>query len=238
MRAQLRRGLEFAAGALRRLAGRVHESPAERRLQPWLRVRGDETLRVEYDLAQSSVVFDVGGYQGQWASEIYARYRCRVHVFEPVPEFADRIRARFVRNPDIEVYAFGLSGTTGRATVSLALDRSSTLRSAGEMREIDVVGIGEFLARHPVPRIDLMKINIEGGEYDLLDAMLSAGLADRVHAFQIQFHDFVDRADERMADIQRRLSVTHRAAYQFPYVWEGWLRRDDRPVPSAEGLEQ
>jgi hypothetical protein len=82
-----------------------------------------------------------------------------------------------------------------------------------------------------------MKINIEGGEYDLLDAMLSAGLADRVEAFQIQFHDFVDRADERMADIQRRLSVTHRAAYQFPYVWESWLRRDDRPAPSAEGVE-
>lgn len=238
MKAQVRRSLELAAGALRRLAGRIYESPAERRLRPWQRARGDETLRVEYDLGQASVVFDVGGYQGQWASDIYARYRCRVHVFEPVPEFADRIRARFARNPDIEVHAFGLAGTSGRSFVSLALDRSSTLRSEGEMREIDVVGIGEFLAGHTVPRIDLMKINIEGGEYDLLDAMLSAGLADRVEAFQIQFHDFVDRADERMADIQRRLSLTHRAAYQFPYVWESWLRRDDGPVPSAEGLER
>jgi FkbM family methyltransferase len=238
MKAQVRRSLEFAAGALRRLAGRVYESPAERRLQPWLKVCGDETLRVEYDLGPASVVFDVGGYQGQWASDIYARYRCRIHVFEPVPEFADRIRARFARNPDIEVHAFGLAGTTGRTALSLALDRSSTLRSEGETREIEVVGIGEFLAGHAVPRIDLMKINIEGGEYDLLDAMLGTGLTDRVQAFQIQFHDFVDRADERMADIQRRLSVTHRAAYQFPYVWESWLRRDDGPARSAEGLEQ
>ena len=182
-------------------------------------------------------MLDVGGYQGQWASDIYARYRCRVHVFEPVPEFADRIRARFARNPDIEVHAFGLAGTTGRAAVALASDRSSTLRSDGEIREIDVVGVGEFLAGHPLPRIDLMKINIEGGEYDLLDAMLRDGLADRVRAFQIQFHDFVDRADERMADIQRRLSVTHRAAYQFPFVWESWLKRDDWPVTPPGGVE-
>jgi hypothetical protein len=40
---------------------------------------------LEYDLNADSVCIDIGGYEGQWASDIFGRYGCTIHVFEPVP---------------------------------------------------------------------------------------------------------------------------------------------------------
>ena len=34
--------------------------------------------RLVSDLDESSLVFDVGGFEGQWASDIFGRFACRV----------------------------------------------------------------------------------------------------------------------------------------------------------------
>src|SRR5438477_4586077 len=50
---------------------------SEKRVIAWREINGDRTLRLSYDLSENDVVFDVGGYEGQWASDIYAMYGCR-----------------------------------------------------------------------------------------------------------------------------------------------------------------
>ncbi len=50
------------------------------------------------------MVLDLGGYEGQWASDLYARRRCRIDVFEPVARFAAAIAERFRHNSDIRVH--------------------------------------------------------------------------------------------------------------------------------------
>ena len=71
-------------------------------------------------------------------------------------------------------------------------------------------------------QIDLMKINIEGGEYELLEEILSSGWVHNIKNLQIQFHDFFPEAKGRMEAIQEKLSFTHELTYQYPFVWENW----------------
>src|SRR5438309_2140987 len=77
----------------------------------WLAARGDQTLRLDYDLSPNSVVLDVGGFEGQWASDIFGMYLCNVHVFEPVREHFESISRRFQRNKSIHIYPFGLGAS-------------------------------------------------------------------------------------------------------------------------------
>lgn len=44
----------------------------------WATDKGDSTHRLNYDLDENSIVFDVGGYLGKWAELIYAKYGCWV----------------------------------------------------------------------------------------------------------------------------------------------------------------
>ncbi|HKN46969.1 MAG TPA: FkbM family methyltransferase [Candidatus Polarisedimenticolia bacterium] len=222
MRRLLSRLASRAGAACFRLARAAYRSPAERRVEPWIRDRGDRTLRLDYDLDESSLVFDLGGYEGQWASDIFGRYACAIRIFEPVPEFADRIAERFRKNRKITVHRFGLGAVSGPAVLALAGDASSLYGSAGERRTIRLVKASDFFRDNGMSAVDLIKINIEGGEYDLLEHLIDAGLAGSLRDIQVQFHDFVPDAARRMARLEERLRLTHVPTYRYPFVWENW----------------
>ena len=75
--------------------------------------------------------------------------------------------------------------------------------------------------------VALMKINIEGGEYDLLDRMIETGLVESIDNLQVQFHNFTVDAKRRMERIQEALQRTHTLNYQYRFVWENWVRKGD-----------
>jgi|SRR5579859_906269 len=210
---------------LARAGSRLNQHPPSlqrERVIPWFRDQGDKTLRVEYDLNENSVVFDLGGYEGQWSSDIFARYCCSIHIFEPAEDFALRIRSRFSRNRAIVVHSFGLSNETTRTQIYLNKDATSIFKATSEPEDILLVKASDFLAESKIVSIDLMKINIEGGEYDLLDHLIDTGLVTNIGNIQVQFHDFVTDAERRMTVIQAKLKQTHRLTYQYPFVWENW----------------
>lgn len=211
------------------LAKRLSEaslSERDKQARAWIAAGHDRTLRLDYDLREQSVVFDLGGYEGQWTSDIYSRYRCTVVVFEPVRAFAQQIRQRFERNPSIEVFTFGLSNEDRSERIVLAENASSTGRHLdGTTEQIELVDVQRFVRERDLGAIDLMKVNIEGGEYDLLDRLIDTGLIEMITDLQVQFHDFAPGAARRMHAIQVRLAETHAQTYGVEFVWENWHRR-------------
>jgi FkbM family methyltransferase len=211
------------------VAGRLRRAVAptlrERQAARWLADAGDRTLRLNYDLSAESVVFDLGGYIGQWASDIYSMHRCQLYVFEPVSAFAERISDRFRKNPCIRIFSFGLASSTREASIVPAGNGSSLFKTAGHAERVQLREARAFLVEQGIRGIDLMKVNIEGGEYELLEHLLDHGLMPTVTDLQIQFHDFVPNAFRRMRAIQARLILTHDVTFQYEFLWENWHRR-------------
>lgn len=189
-----------------------------------------EHLRLQYPLAETSIVLDVGGYEGQWASDIYGRYRCTVHVFEPVPVFADRIEARFAANPDVVVHPYGLADRSGDVTMTLDADRSSVGRPGAHSTTAHLEEAATAFAELGLDRADLVKINIEGGEYDLLEHLVDTGWIGRLDHLQIQFHRDVDNVEGRIASVRARLEATHVLDWRYELIWESWHRRGAPPA--------
>ncbi len=200
---------------------------SELAIERWVRDAGDKTLRVHYDLGPESTVVDLGGYLGQCASDLYAMYRCRIFVFEPVAAYAAAATRRFARNDAIRVFPYGLAASTGAAEITVD-GYSSSIFIQGETREtIELMDVVECLRDDlGLSAIDLMEINIEGAEYDLLDRVLGENYHLAIRNIQVQFHDFVEGAQQRRQDIRRRLSATHELTYEYYFVWENWRRRD------------
>src|SRR6476620_9093588 len=65
------------------------------RVEKWFGDDGDNTLRLNYELDEKSIVFDVGGYKGEFAGSMINKYNCTVFVFEPIPEFYNIIVNKF-----------------------------------------------------------------------------------------------------------------------------------------------
>ncbi|MGY6276300.1 FkbM family methyltransferase [Methylomonas sp. MgM2] len=221
-----RKGLRFVAAKLLKLGDKCYQSELEKNVALWNQYHGDETYRLQYDnIDQSSLVLDVGGYKGQWASDIYAMYQCKIYVIEPVQQFAEIIRKRFDRNSDICVFTIALSNENRTDFISLDQNKSSLYKTSSSCTKIQLVDVENFFTENKIESVAIMKINIEGGEYELLEQMIDLGLTKKVINFQIQFHDFISDAKERLESIQERLSQTHLCTYKYPFVWENWRQK-------------
>ena len=71
----------------------------------------------------------------------------------------------------------------------------------------DILNVKDDLKIH---QINLIKINIEGEEYNLLDHLIQRNSLDIAIEYQIQFHDFINDAKSRRDFICRSLKISSR----------------------------
>ncbi len=197
------------------------------RATKWFQDKGDETLRLDYDLNNDSVVFDIGGYKGEFAAQMICRYDCTVYIFEPIPEFYNIIKSKFIKNKNVIPFCYGLSDKTATQKISLTDNSSSFFIEDSNSLEIQTKNIVDFIHENKIDTIDLAKINIEGAEYALLESIIDNGMIQKFKNIQVQFHDFIiDEAKTRMENIQAALSKTHELTYQYNFIWENWKLKD------------
>lgn len=195
----------------------------EKNIKLWYTDNGEVTFRLNYpELNDQSVVFDLGGYKGQFASDIYSKYLCNIYVIEPVKKFFQLITQRFERNKKIHFFQMALGNENKEETIFVSADATSTHRETGTAEKILFKRFDEFLQEQNITHIDLLKINIEGGEYDLLEFLIEKKMIPNISNIQVQFHDFIPDAIKRMEKIQEQLKQTHTLTYQYRFIWENW----------------
>lgn len=181
----------------------------------WI-VDGAERLRYEYDLEPRDVVFDIGAYRGEWSAEIYRRYGCRLIGIEPTPYNDFQHFERFINK--------AASDHEGTIPFGGAYYYSSAHEEpTGSYPCFD---INPLIAEYP--EITLMKMNVEGAEYELLPHIISAGLHHRIKNLQVQFHEIEGvNCPHKYRVIAAKLSATHDREWYYPFCWESWRRRDE-----------
>ena len=186
----------------------------------WYAVDGDNTLRVNYPLTKDSVVFDIGAFDGGWGSSFQQRYGCIVYGFEPVKEFFEMAQKK--ADTRFRVYHHGVGHKTEKVTICLVSNSSSFYREDGDRELVQLKSFADTVVDLKIDHIDLVKINIEGGEYDLLDHILYLRWQRNITDLQIQFHKMDGRSEDRRQAIREVLSKTHVLTYDYPFVWENW----------------
>jgi FkbM family methyltransferase len=202
---------------------------AEKRVAVWYADHEYVTRLTDFPLDADALVFDVGGYKGDWALEVLCKHGCRIEVFEPVPEFHDQITRRFAFSDRVTTHPFGLGGATRSLEMGVSGERSSAFhtlaRSAGSV-QIEIRDVIGYLDQRAIEHVDLLKLNIEGAEYELLERVLDSGRSASFGFVLVQFHDELPDARDRAAAISERLDTTHELMWRVPFIWECWrLRR-------------
>jgi FkbM family methyltransferase len=189
----------------------------------WIRDnKKKERLRLNYSLNDESIVFDVGGYKGDFTHDITDKFDCIVYVFEPVDYLFKEIEKCFIDNPKVFTFNFGLSDINKDIDITLADNSSSIYGKKGSKQKIKLVSSYDFMIKNNIQNIDLMKINIEGGEYEVLPNLIENKFIENIKNIQVQFHDFVDDSIEKRKSIVKELTKTHNNLYSYYMIWESW----------------
>tara|TARA_B100001250_G_scaffold114898_1_gene97337 strand:+ start:208 stop:900 length:693 start_codon:yes stop_codon:yes gene_type:complete len=185
---------------------------------------GDNKLSFNYPLSEESIFFDVGGHLGNFSKKIIEKFDCKVYIFEPVEENFKILKNNLKQNEKVKFYEAALLDFDGESYIS-DLGASSSLynREEGETgNKVIVKSFNTIVEEENLNSIDLVKMNIEGSEYDLLNHIIDTGNIKIIKHLQIQFHNFVDDAKENRNEIRRKLTLTHVNKFNFPFIWERW----------------
>lgn len=164
----------------------------------------------------------LGGYLGDWAHEIDACFHSQIYTFEAIKLLADKISQRFAKDDSIHVYNFGLGSVNEHLELALAADGIGAYKTSSNMELVEIKEIQAFLSSEQIMVIDLIKINIEGGEFDLLKHIVDTGVIQQIKKIQVQFHDFAPDAIRRRESLTKKLALTHRRTWNYYFVWEEW----------------
>ena len=138
-------------------------------------------------------VLDIGGGNGDSALCFASRGARRVIAVEPDPRSVAMLRRNLALNPTrdrIEVVEAAATPDGASVDFSIGSPYSAALGTgpdAGASRHVPVPGvaIGQLLDRFE--RVDLLKVDIEGAEYDLLRAV-SPERWTRIRSVRLEFH--------------------------------------------------
>jgi FkbM family methyltransferase len=137
---------------------------------------------------------DVGiGEDISFSTSLITRYGCTVHGFDPTPRAIEYVRR--LAPEHFVLHEYGVAAEPGTATFYLPNDSrhvSGSLQPArhlGATRiEVRLAGMRDVFDLVGAPRIDLLKIDIEGAEYGLLDSDAFRDSASRIDRLCVEFH--------------------------------------------------
>jgi FkbM family methyltransferase len=160
-------------------------------------------------LGPDSAILDLGGNKGLFVRAMRETFGCECFTVEPNPELYVKLQSL----PLVHALNYAVSGARGDAVFnvdpnneasSLLANARGDERHTINVKTIDLVGL---LEETKSSHIDLLKVDIEGAEIAMFDAMPDS-LASSFGQITVEFHDFcgVPVADiERIMDRFRRL---------------------------------
>lgn len=186
----------------------------------------EERDRYNYDdISPEDVVVDAGCYEGNFTNLIHSKYGCRVLALEPVPEFFERCYKRFAATPNVRVRNDALGDSRETTYLKVKGDQSGQWAdsvSRAECGTVTPLFLLDWAGDLGCAEIALLKLNIEGDEYRVLEFILREGLARQFTNLQVQFHACVPGYAERHDAIRAALARTHELVYDEPFIWTGW----------------
>ena len=144
------------------------------------------------------VVFDVGANKGDYSKACLSRFPdAEIHAFEIVPATFKKLRANLASSGRVQLNDYGLSNATGTLEINYNPDHDGSSSLLNEVKAIHDaawqkvpvrVSTGdEYVRDHPVPLIDLLKIDVEGAENLVLEGFRNTLTQGRISSIQFEF---------------------------------------------------
>jgi FkbM family methyltransferase len=191
-------------------------------------ITANRQLLHEAEIDSTSIVIDAGAYTGEWAQEILDLYNPTIHAFEPDPRNFKKLEKRALGCSGLIPYQYGLGDKNETVRMTLELLGSTMFSDTSEKKgvpcaEVEIRDIADTWKSLGLNRVDLMKINIEGAEFPLLERMIAVDLLRKVDCFMIQFHEWHPGAYHRRKKIREALGRSHNLVWDYHFIWEKWV---------------
>jgi FkbM family methyltransferase len=178
------------------------------------------TIPAFFELGPGDIAIDCGANLGS-VTEVLARGGAEVHAFEPNPDAFAILSRNTAGMPNVHLHQQAVLDRNGTMRLFLHLNyaRNPERFSAGssliaEKRnvdgstgvEVEVIDLPAFIEALGRP-VKLLKIDVEGAEYAILEALIERGIIDRIERVFVETHAHAIKSlAEADARLRRRIA--------------------------------
>ena len=202
-------------------------------------------------------VIDIGAHKGEYISSIIKNFNIsKAYCFEPNPKVFKILNNKISLNKKIELLNYGASNNSGNILFNENIESSSSsinelnknsnyykkkffllnflgLNEVTKKIEIKVVTLSDFIVENNINKIDLLKIDTEGHEFQVL-----SGLKDKMHMINLihiehHFDDMIIK-DYKLTDIHNllikngfkkhfKIKMKFRKSFEYLYINRNYI---------------
>lgn len=157
----------------------------------------------EEKIAEAKVILDVGAHAGFFT--LYCRVlnpSAEIYALEPLSENIAAFKEHLEKNnvEGVEIVEAALARATEKRKIVITEDNHNNyLDEAGE-KEAQAYSFKDFCDKNDLDKVDLLKMDIEGGEYEIIAAMDEEDFK-KVGAFILEYHE----GEKNHGEIESRL---------------------------------
>lgn len=144
-------------------------------------------------LGPNSIVYSLGvGEDISFDLSVIARYGVQVFAFDPTPRSIDWVRAQSTP-PQFHMLPYGAADYNGKTSffapeidAHVSHTMLSNMSRSDRKIEVDVRRIGELMKMCGHSQIEMLKMDIEGAEYAVINDLISSNILPR--QIVVEFH--------------------------------------------------
>ena len=148
------------------------------------------------NIKNEPIIIDIGANIGSfsiYAHRLNKHLNPTIYAFEPHPDNANLTEANFKRNglANYHIVQKAVAGTNGIASfdISGAFDAFKLNTQSSDAIEVTTIKLSTFCNDNNIDRVHLLKMDIEGGEYDVVQHDLDF-INEKVEVMFIEYHNF------------------------------------------------
>lgn len=194
----------------------------QQRREKWpdVQERFEELVR---GLGPGALCLDCGANVGEFTERL-AQSGAEIHAFEPDPYTFEKLKTRVAHFKNVTLHNAAVGAEVGTLTMerhalfdedperySVGTSAFSSIlgQAGGASFEIDMVGFHDFIASLNRP-VDLVKMDIEGAEVGVLEALLQKPTAHPIRALFVETHEpQMPELRPRLRSIRKQLKPSH-----------------------------
>jgi FkbM family methyltransferase len=150
------------------------------------------------DVEEGDVVVDIGFNYGLFSVASRSKNALRIVGFEPNPKLFEIFNKNFIGDR-IDLHNYAVSNKNG--TVIFFETGNSVMSSIKEevnkefrknSMDVNCININTLLEIYDLQKIDYLKVDCEGSEFDIFNEISDQYLRDNIKKIAIEFHDYFD----------------------------------------------
>ncbi len=185
----------------------------------------NRALFAQIELPKDPLILNIGGFMGDSTQFLQDLYGGQIHVVEPIPQYISTLKKRFSNNKNIKIIPMAVGARDSEIELKMQDDLTGIFATGNTTIKVKCININNLLEKLD-KKPDLIVMNIEGGEFEVLESMNLTRRTSHYPFLCLQFHNVFPEAVARRENIRTKLSRNHKELINFPWVWEVWRGKE------------